>query len=430
MSKMKQKIIALYYKLKDGVLRTLTANVINKVISLVSSMVITRLMTPAEYGIWSYALNLYSYLSLITGFGLISGSLQFGSENEGKGRAYNFFRYCVEKGSLINLGIVLIAEVAVIVQNLPIEGAKPFVIAIFPLLLLEFIVMMEQSILRAQNRIGDYANILNINSAFIAAGTCGGAIFGVTGVVAGRYLASILSIIYGGKVLWSDSSKIRNAGELYDDEKKQLWRFSLFTGASSAMNCLVYILDVTIIAELIKSAEDVGVYKVGTLIPNALQFIPSSVVVAILPNIIYHRHNLAWVKKNVRNSFLGLISLNVVISGSIIALSPVIIRIVSGEKYLAAVPVMRILTLGYFIGGTFRGLSINLLAAFRRVHYGFFISVVSCVTDIAANFFFISRYGMIGAAYATLLVDTVTAIISFGYLIYLLRKGTINSEVS
>ena len=198
---MKTKIIEIYQKLKAGVLKTLTANVINKVISLVSNMIITRLLTPAEYGIWSYALNLYSYLTLVTGGGLISGALQFGAENKGKGKAYNYFKYCIEKGLLIDLVLVITAGIVIGFRDLPIEGAKPFVLAIFPLLLLEFVVQIVQSILRSQNRIGEYANFLNINSASVAVGTCGGALFGVTGVVIGRYLANIFSIFCGIRIL-------------------------------------------------------------------------------------------------------------------------------------------------------------------------------------------------------------------------------------
>jgi Na+-driven multidrug efflux pump len=87
---------------------------------------------------------------------------------------------------------------------------------------------------------------------------------------------------------------------------------------------------------------------------------------------------------------------------------------------------LRILALGYFFSGTFRTLSVNLLAAFRRVHFGLFIAVLTSASDIGFNYVFIKNYGMIGAAYATFLVDIISAVTSFGYVIYLLRKGTIN----
>ena len=65
-------------------LQMLTANVLNKVVAMVSNMVITRVLTKPEYGIWSYVLNIYSYVGLLTGLGLLSGAFQFGAENRGK----------------------------------------------------------------------------------------------------------------------------------------------------------------------------------------------------------------------------------------------------------------------------------------------------------------------------------------------------------
>lgn len=423
---MKQQLLKLYEKLKAGVLRTLTANVINKAVGLISSMAITRILSTTDYGTWSYAQNLYSYLTLITGFGLISGVLQFGAENKGEGKAYSFFNYCTKTGLLLDFILVTIFGLAVAAIQLPIEGAKPFVIVILPVLLVEYVNSIGQCILRAQNRIKEYANVLNVNTILVAVGTCGGALIGLWGVVIGRYLAYLLSI---GFLVWSlrrDVGKIRNADNLNKEDKKQLWHYSLFTGASSAMNCVMYSLDITLIAALIKNANDVAIYRAGTLIPNALQFIPSSVIVAILPSIIYNRADLGWVRKNTIRTYTGLLALNTVIVGILLIASPLIIRIISGEKYMASVPVLRVLTLGYFCSGTFRNLSLNLLAAFRRVHFGLFIAVLTAVLDIGLNYVFIQGYGMIGAAYATLLVDVITAIISFGYVIYLFRKGTIN----
>ena len=423
---MKQKVLELYEKLKEGILRTLSANVINKAIGLLSSMVITRLLSTTDYGIWSYVLNIYSYLTLITGFGLISGALQFGAENKGGGKAYSFYNYCTRTGLLIDIILVTAFSAVIAFVQLPIEGAKPFVLGMLPVLLAEYVNSIGQSILRAQNRINEYANVLNVNTILIAVGTCGGALLGLWGVVIGRYLAYFLSAAYLIRLLRNDLRLIQKADTLNKSDKKQLWHYSIFTGASSAMNCVVYYIDITLIAALIKTATDIAVYRVGTLIPNALQFIPSSVIVAILPTIIYNREDIAWVRRNVKKTYIGLCALNTIVVGILLIAAPLIIRIISGERYLASVPVLRILAVGYFLSGTFRSLSLNLLAAFRRVHFGLFIAILTCALDVGLNYYLIQGYGMIGAAYATFLVDAITAAISFGYVVCLLRKGTIN----
>ena len=422
---MKQKVLGLYEKLKEGILSTLSANVINKAIGLLSSMVITRLLSTADYGIWSYVLNIYSYLTLVTGFGLVSGALQFGAENKGEGKAYSFYNYCTRTGILIDFILVTAFSTVIAFVQLPIEGAKPFVLGMLPVLLAEYVNSIGQSILRAQNRINEYANVLNVNTILIAIGTCGGALFGLWGVVIGRYLAYFFSAVYLVRLLRQDLRLIHKADTLNESDKKQLWHYSIFTGASSAMNCVVYYIDITLIAALIKTASDIAVYRVGTLIPNALEFIPNSVIVAILPTIIYNREDLNWVRKNVKRVYCGLGMLNIAIVGVIFVASPLIICIISGERYMSSVPILRTLAAGYFFSGTFRNLSVNLLAAFRRVHFGLFIAGLTCFLDIGLNYALIKCYGMIGAAYATFFVAVITAIISFTYVIYLLRRGTI-----
>lgn len=415
-------------KLKNGIMRTMSANALNKIIGMISSMIITRLLSQNDYGIWSYVLNLYSYLVLITGFGLIHGALQFGTELRGEDRANNFLKYCLKNGLIVDLGLITVVGIVLSLLDLSIADAKPFVVLILPFLLLEYIVSMGQIILRTQNRINEYAKCLNINTVLLTTGTCVGAFFGLYGTILGRYVAIIITIWYLAKLLHKDWNSIKNAGGLLSDEKKSLWHYSIFTGTSSAMNCLVYYIDVTLIAALIGSASEVGVYKVGTLIPNALQFIPNSIVIAILPTIIYNRKDTKWIKKNITKTYIALFLLNMVLVGTIIVFAPLIIKTISGVKYLDAVPVIRILALGYFVSGTFRGLSVNLLASFRRVYFGIFISITSCLTDVIFNYWFISSMGMIGAAYATLMVDCVTACLSFAYVVYLIKRGTINES--
>jgi len=389
-------------------------------------MVITRLLSQNDYGIWSYVLNMYSYLGLITGFGLISGALQFGTENKGVGKAYNYFKYCTKNGLFINLCILIVFGIIIAVLELPIEGAKPFILIVAPMLLVEYLIAMGQSVLRSQNRIREYANVLNVGSITTAVGTCGGAFFGLYGVVIGRYLASAITVIYTQIIIRGNIREIIHADVLSKKERGDLWHYSALTGASSAMNCLVYVLDITLIAALDQSAIEIGIYRVGTLIPTAMQFIPTSVIISVLPNIVYNRNNIDYIRKNIRKVYIGLCLLNIVILAIIIPLSPYIINLFSGERYIESASVLRILTLGYFFSGTFRNLSVNLLAAFRRVKFGLFISILSCGLDVILNYYFIISNGMIGAAYATLVVDFITGMIAFAYVIYLIRKGTIN----
>lgn len=415
---------------KGGILSVFTANVVNKIIGFLSTMVVTRVLTTTDYGIWGYTLNIYSYLGLISGLGLMSGSGQFGTEHKGEGRAYSYFRYCISRGLVINTGIVIISSIILCVITLPINEAKQFILLYMPNLLLDYIFAITQGILRSKNRIKEFARLTNINSFFTAVGVCGGVFWGITGLIIGKYIASLVAIAYASVKLRDTAVAIRKAEGLSKTEKKALWHYSIIIGMCAAMNVLIYQLDITLIAAMIRSATDVAVYKVGTLIPNALQFIPGSVVTAILPNIIYHKDDISWIRSSLKRVYLYLTLLNAFLTVTLFIFAPLAIRFFSGARYLVAVPVFRVLIFGYFFSGTFWLLSVNLLASFRRMRYSFFISITSCVTNIFFNYFLILKYQMIGAAYATLLVDIITATMSFSYLMFLIKRGTINEVMA
>ena len=242
--------------------------------------------------------------------------------------------------------------------------------------------------------------------------------FGISGVIIGKYIAIILStlqILYRTR---NESKQIRKADNLTSSQQKTLWHYSVFVGSSSAMNSLLYLLDVSMIAEFVRNPVDIADYKVATLIPIALGFIPQSVVTAVLPNIIQHRNERIWLRKEIKKIFLYMALANGVICIGLYLLAPWIICLVSGSQYLSAVPIFRILLIEYFISGTFRVLSANVLAGLRYVNYGFFVSISSAISDIALNINLIQRYGIIGAAYATLGSMIVAGVLASVYLYY------------
>ena len=66
---------------KTGFFHIFGGSVINKAISFLSSIVLVRLLTKGEYGIFTYAWNIYSIILLFNGFGLESSTLQLCSEH-------------------------------------------------------------------------------------------------------------------------------------------------------------------------------------------------------------------------------------------------------------------------------------------------------------------------------------------------------------
>lgn len=414
----KKQLTLLWIQLRKGIFQVLSANVLNKGIAMLSNMVITRLLSKPEYGLWSYILNLYSYLNLLSGCGLISGALQFGAENKDKKEEFQFYRYCLRVGMIINTALIALFFAGSLFVDFALDGAKTYLRIYMPILLLEYLLNLLLTILRSESRIPEYARILNVNTMINAVGTCSGAAFGITGVIVGRYVAILLSVT---QILWKtrpEIKKMHSSENLTELQIRPLWHYSLFVGASSAMNSLLYLMDVSMIAEFVHNPLDIANYKVATLIPIAVGFIPDSVITAVLPDIIQHHLDREWLKNRVRKLFLGMTLVNFVLCTGLFLLAEQIIGIVSGTQYLPAVPIFRVLLIEYFFSGTFRVLSANILAGLRYVNYGFFVSITSAVCDIIFNILLIKEYGVMGAAYATLGSMIVAGALAFGYLYY------------
>ncbi len=415
------KIPELWAKFRNGMFQIVGANLLNKIVAVLSNMVITRVLTTTDYGTWSYVLNQYSYYSIISALGLLSGAFQFGAENRGNNKEFAYYKYCLKIGLFINLGLVIVGALRSYLVEPALPGAELYIIAYIPVLILEYAMNILTTILRCENRIKEYAKVLNINTILISIGTCAGAFGGISGVIIGKYLAFIISLVVLAKLMKNEMQLVySNTEVLIKKELKELWHFSIMSCISSAMNSLLYLIDVTMVASLMKSAEQTAIYKVATFAPNALSFIPTSVVIYILPNLISHNKDKTWLRDRVKKYYTYLGFTNIIITVAVVALAPIIVLVLSGDKYTSAVPLFRILMIGYAISATFRTLGTNILFGLKKVNINMIINIVASGADILLNYILIKKQGAYGAAYATIISEAIAAIITFSYTIWLI----------
>lgn len=401
----------------------LFSNVLNKGLGLISTIVITRFFTQSEYGIWSCTLNIYGYIELLSGFGLAAGAYQFGMEVHGTVTEYKYYKYCLKNGVIINGIIIAFSMLLLFFFELPIVESKIYAIAICPLLIFSYILIVLEYIFLSENRIIEYAKVLNINTFFNVICVCIGSTFGIKGVIIGQYIAIVLSLLQVTYKLRNELLLIFKVNLFRFKEVVDMWHYSIFNGISSALNMLLYLVDITMVATITSSAEQISIYKVATLIPTALCFIPQSIITANLPRIVYNRSDKCWQKKHLKKLYTRLALLNFCICLFICLFAPFIIKIIFGEKYLSAIPVFMVLIVGFGISGTFRIPTLNFLAGFRRVNFNLFISITSVILNIILNYFLIANYQIIGAAYSTLIIQIVTSLLALCYLICYLNCG-------
>lgn len=180
--------------------------------------------------------------------------------------------------------------------------------------------------------------------------------------------------------------------------------FSLLLAQSVLSN-----LDITMLG-LFKSEAEVGYYSMTVHIYTTVEMIISSVAFVLIPQLscYFDTGNETKINGLLHSALNFIIVFGLPFFTGLFLLSGEILTIVCGEAYAAAAPGLSMLAVAMMInllGGGFWG-NLILLPSGRD---GQFMAacLVSAIFNAAANYIFIPKYGMGGAAFTTVLSVTI-----------------------
>jgi O-antigen/teichoic acid export membrane protein len=246
--------------------------------------------------------------------------------------------------------------------------------------------------------------------------TIGAFISGITGVIYGKYISVVSSLYLGVKLIKRTYNGNEITESIPSSKKKEFLVFALTAMLTNSISSLLYKIDTFLVGTLIKTAEAVASYSIATQIPYNLNFIPLVLMTFAYPYFVKNWKNIHWVRKHYRLITLSLALLNSSLCITLFFLAPQTIKLFFGERYLVSTPIFKILIFGYFIAGTFRIPSGNLLAALGKIKVNLVNSIISGITNILLDLVMIYFFGALGAAIATVIVFILSSLISFIYL--------------
>jgi polysaccharide biosynthesis protein len=405
-----------------GFFHVFGSTAINKIISFASGIVLVRLISKSEYGIFSYANNLLNFFMIACGLGAASGILQMCSEQRDELEKKRIYAYASRSSFIANCLLSIVILLVSIFIPLKIEGAN-FCLGMMAFLpIFSYTYEMQIFYLRTQRRNKEYSysNTFSTVTIFVLSCTLS-YFFQIKGLVAAKYIAFSVSVLF---VLWRfrvDYPATKKS-ELSAETKKQFWGISAISMLNNGMSSLMYMLDIFVLGIVVPDSTVVASYKLATNIPTALAFIPAAFVTYIYPYFALHREDKAWVRRKyilvagALAVFCSLISLVMFI------FAPFVIKLLFGAEYLDALPCFRILSISFALSAVFRTLPGNILVTQRRLKFNLFTAIFSSAVNTVLNVIFITRWKSIGAAYATLVTVIVTGILDTGYLTYILSK--------
>lgn len=404
----KLKILSLKDK---GFFHIFGSSVINKIIQFCSGIFIVRILSKTDFGIFTYSQNLISFFLLMNGFGILNGLLQFGTKNITTNEKNTILKHsikvCIFSNILITLSIILYSQFGTFKLS---EAKNVFLfMSFYPVtnILVELIQIKNRIDLENKKM----ALNTNINTALnLLFMIILGKIYGVYGVIVGKYMANIATVIYSFSsikeviISWSEIKELRN------EEKNKILKFSGISMLNNGISQLLYIIDVFLIGIILGNTDVIASYKTATLIPFALNFIPLSIMTYMYPYFSKNFEDLEYLSKKYLSLVKWMILLNILIALFLLVFSKYIVLIVFGEQYLESMRVFQILAIGYFFAASFRIPAGNLLAAIGAINFNFYTTIFCGVLNIVLDIYFIKIYGSIGAAFATLIIFIISGI--------------------
>lgn len=432
-------IVKLLDKIKElisgGLFHILGSSVISNVLALVSSVLVIRYLPKTNYGYYTIANNLYSYLAIFIGMGMASAVLQFCSEQISERQKKGIYLYALKRGTacnfLIMVAVLLVAGWKTWTGDaetglyLALMCGLPFISYLYNFFTIVFRIQIQNQI---------YSRVNVLFSVFIVIGNIiFTRLWNIPGLIVSNYMAFALTSVYSVFILYRQGffSGKNNLEPPEKDKKREINRYAILCAITNFTSTMLVLLDVTCLDLVLSDPTVLADYKVATTIPSACVIVPSALITYFYPQIVQTysgmRKEFNAYLKRIFYCFAGV---NLLICTALFFLAPVIVYLIYGEKYMNIIPLFRILTLNFFIYGSVKLLFGNVIAAMKKSEVNLGIAVISGVLNIALNLCLIPRLGSHGAAIATVCVSLIAGSFSCGYVIYNRKENIIKKRLS
>lgn len=402
---------------KTGFFHIFGAGTLNRVLSIILSFVLVRVLTKDAYGVYAYAYNIVSFFILFNGLGIPSAILQICSELYAKTQEADcIYAYAYASGFKIDivLGILILLTGALVPLEIVGSNQLLMLYCMLPLAMLLFDIKTMRLRVLLMNR--EYALATNVQSVLMTILTIAGALlFGAVGLIIGQ-TASYL-IAYALLCLKFPFRSTCTHG-LSADEKKDFWGVSGLSALNNGLSQVLALTGTFFIGQFIASESMVASYQVATLIPFGLLFVPGMLMTYAYPYFARHKDDRRWTIRG----YAKLTVASTLMMGTIALLCGLlaepIVWLLFGAQYLDIVSIMRMLLIGFFISAAFGKPAGNLLVTQRKLLTNTCVGIITIIVNICASILLIPPFGMEGAALTYIITMTATSLISMACYIH------------
>ena len=369
---------------------------IAKICGFLGSLVIIRLLPENEYGILSIVMSVCAIFLPFSGFGSNQILLRYGSISE-KENKQNLSSYLFFKGIFNEIILMVIFVGISLFYALKYENII-IIFLFFGIRLMGFYL---------SNHIQTYYRISGKNDIFAKVSNAiniGGFIlllvltylFKFYGYLLAIALIPYLSLFWLKKEMFS-------AKRIVYDNKKEIWRFGIFTAATSVISETLFSLDVMLLGFLMNE-NAVANYKVAILLPSNITVLAISFMQSDYPLLSKNYQNKNFLRSYIKNYYKIFIPICILILGFFYFFKDLLLKVFFGTNYSDNSNLMMILLLGFTFGMLSRNLFGNLLPAVGKIEVNTWVSILSLIILCVTAYFLVNTFGILGMGISLSLV--------------------------
>jgi O-antigen/teichoic acid export membrane protein len=400
--------------INSGFLYVFVANIFAYFVAFCGSVIYARLMGRYDFGLYSFAYNIISFFLLVNGFGAASGILQYVSKNKEPTLQLSYLKFSMGMGIIFN-GILSIAIfIYAWVVPLPVAGVRNILIAMafFPVGRLYLDIF--QAYLRATKQNQLLAKFAISTNLFLLITNIIGVYYAhILGLVIATYISYAIIIIFSTHIYHLPNPlRIITIPIKY----REFVGYSIYATVGNAFSQLVFILDILLLGYIIKDPVIIALYKVATIIPFALNFIPGVICSFFYPYFAEHSDNYVYIKMLKQKIQYGMLCFSIITSLILIIIAKPLIILIFGDAYVGSVVPFRILCFGFWIVASFRIVNGSILASLGHAKFAMWFNIVIVIINVFITYWLIVYYGVIGAAIGVVLVYILASAIAAYFL--------------
>lgn len=400
---------------RGGFAHVFAGSILNKAISMISSVVVARIVAKNDYAYMNYADTIYGYLVLFSGLGMATSILKVCAKKEVGGQDGAYLRYALKNGLVFEIVASIILCCVCICLPLPFQKAKEYLVILIAYPILTFLGDVMFCYIRAKQRNKEFAKASFVQALLLCVlSILLVTLIGAKGLVLARYIAMVVAMIMVFKYIYP-VLKGTSKTELDLQEKKNFWVMSLSLVVANAFSGMMPFNENLLVSNLIASEEISANFRVAGLFPQLLLLVTQAVNIYFFP-IVSDMDNRG---KNAKKAVVGIGLFNFALVAVCVMVgmlfSPWLITFFYGDKYQNAVELSYVLWLMRGLNAGIRMVPMNMIIAVGKYRFNLIMSIVSCVFQFVCDWYCILHFGIVGVAYGTIIVYLITGIMYWGY---------------